>query len=270
MTSEFIFVGLGLAGTGGMTVDALEALRSCDKIYGEFYTSSVIGTEIADLEKAVGKKIDVVYRAEVEEGHRIIEDAMQMRVAFVTAGDTMLATTHVDLRIQAKYANIPVRIFNGVSIFSAAPTAFGLQPYKFGRTVTLPFLEKVGERIYQPKSPYDHIMENWKRGLHTLILLDIRAEELRYMSAKDAIEWLLAAEEKWGEGLITDKTLLCVVTHAGAPDQKIFAGYPRELLKLDLGAPLQSLVLPGELHFMEAEALVDFAGAPAEIIKDEE
>ncbi len=266
MTSELIFVGLGLCGTGGMTVDALEALRQCDKIYGEFYTSSVIGAEVADLEKAIGKKITVVCRADVEEGHEIIEDAMKMRVAFVTAGDTMLATTHIDLRIQAKYANIPVRIFNGISIFSAAPTAFGLQPYKFGRTVTLPFLE----RNYQPKSPYDNIKENRDRGLHTLILLDIRAEELRYMTAKDAIEWLLAGEEKWKEGLITDETLLCVVSHAGAPDQKIFCNYPRKLLEMDLGAPLHSLVLPGNLHFMEAEALVDFAGAPPETIKDDE
>lgn len=263
--SELIFVGLGLSGTGGMTVDALEALRQCDRIYGEFYTSSVIGADTADLEKAIGKRIEVVCRADVEEGHQIIEDAMRMRVGFVTAGDTMLATTHIDLRIQAKYANIPVRIFNGVSIFSAVPTAFGLQPYKFGRTVTLPFLE----RNYQPKSPYDNIKENRDRGLHTLILLDIRAEELRYMTAKEAIEWLLAGEERWQEGLITDATLLCVVSHAGAPDQRIFCNRPRELLETDLGAPLHSLVLPGNLHFMEAEALVDFAGAPPEIIEDD-
>ena len=113
-------------------------------------------------------------------------------------------------------------------------------------------------------------MENKKRGLHTMILLDIRAEELRYMTAKDAIEWLLAGEEKWGEGLITDKTLLCVISHAGAEDEKVVAGYPKDLLQMDLGAPLQTLVLPGELHFMEAEALVDFAGAPEEIIQDDE
>jgi len=266
MTSELIFVGLGLSGTGGMTVAALEALRECDKIYGEFYTSSVIGAEVADLEKAIGKKITVVHRVDVEEGEEIIMDATKMRVAFVTAGDTMLATTHVDLKIQAQMAGIPTRVFNGVSIFSAAPTATGLQPYKFGRTVTLPFLEM----NYQPKSPYDHIMENKVRGLHTLILLDIRAEELRYMTAKDAIEWLLSGEEKWKEGLITDKTLLVAISHAGAPDQKVVAGYPKDLLEMDLGAPLQSVILPGNLHFMEAEALVDFAGAPAEIIQDDD
>ena len=111
MTSELIFVGLGLSGTDGMTVKALEALKTCDKIYAEFFTSFLIGTKPEDLEKAIGKKIHVLYRGQVEESEDIINDAMNMRVGFITAGDTMAATTHVDPRIQAKDAGIPVRIF---------------------------------------------------------------------------------------------------------------------------------------------------------------
>ena len=195
----------------------------------------------------------------------IIRDAMEMRVGFITAGDTMSATTHVDLRIQAAEAGIPVRVFHGISIFSACPTSLGLQHYKFGRTVTLPFLEE----NYHPKSPYDHIKENKDRGLHTMILLDIRADELRYMTAHQAIEWLIEGENKWGEGLIDDRTLLCVASKVGSPEERIFAGYPQDLLKMDVGEPLQTLVLPGKLHFMEQYALVKFAGAPEEIIEDE-
>lgn len=265
MTSELIFAGLGLSGTDGMTVKALNALKECDKIYAEFYTSTLIGTDVEDLEAVLGKKVNILYRSQVEECDDIIKDALEMRVGFVTAGDTMAATTHVDLRIQAADLGIPVRVFHGISIFSACPTSLGLQPYKFGRTVTLPFLEQ----NYHPKSPYDHIMENKKRGLHTMILLDIRADELRYMTAHQAIEWLLEGEKKWGEGLIDDKTLLCVVSKAGSPEEKIFAGYPQDLLKMDIGAPLQTVVLPGTLHFMEQYALVKFAGAPEEIIDDE-
>ncbi|MBR4504940.1 MAG: diphthine synthase [Candidatus Methanomethylophilaceae archaeon] len=265
MASELVFVGLGLSGTDGMTVKALNALKECDIIYAEFYTSTLIGTTPEDLEKVIGKKVNVLYRAQVEEGEDIIRDAMDHRVAFVTAGDTMLATTHVDLRIQAAEAGIPVRMFHGVSIFSGCPTSLGLQPYKFGRAVTLPFLE----RNYQPKSPYDHIMENKSRNLHTMILLDIRADERRYMTAHQAIEWLLEGESKWGEGLITDKTLLCVASKVGSPEERVFAGYPRDLLAMDLGEPLHTLVLPGSLHFMESYALVKFAGAPEEIIEDD-
>lgn len=265
MASELIFVGLGLSGTDGMTVKALNALKECDKIYAEFYTSLLIGTDPKDLEKVIGKEIHILYRSQVEENDDIINDAMKMRVGFVTAGDTMSATTHVDLRIQAAEAGVPVRIYHGISVFSAVPTSLGLQHYKFGRTVTLPFLEE----NYHPKSPYDHIMENKKRGLHTLILLDIHADELRYMTAHEAIEWLIDAENEWKEGLIDDRTILCVASRVGSSDEKVFAGYPQDLLKMDLGEPLFSLVLPGKLHFMEQYALVKFAGAPEEIIEDE-
>ncbi|MDR3206542.1 MAG: diphthine synthase [Candidatus Methanoplasma sp.] len=266
MTSELVFVGLGLSGVDGMTVKALNALKECDKIYAEFYTSTLIGTSAEDLEKAIGKSIHVIYRQQVEESEDIIDDASKMRVGFITAGDTMLATTHVDLRIQAAECGIPVRTFHGISIFGACPTSLGLQPYKFGRTVTLPFLEAG----YQPKSPYDNIKENHDRGLHTMILLDIRADELRYMTAHQALEWLIEGERKWNEGLITEKTLVCVASKVGSSEEKLSAGYPQDLLKHDLGAPLQTLVLPGNLHFMEAFALVRFAGAPKEIIKEDE
>ncbi len=266
MTSELVFVGLGLSGTDGMTVKGLNALKECDKIYAEFYTSTLVGASIGDLESMLGKKITMVHRSQVEEEDVIINDARTMRVGFVTAGDTMLATTHVDLRIQAVEEGIPVRVIHGVSIFGACPTSLGLQPYKFGRTVTLPFLEA----DYQPRSPYDNIKQNKDRGLHTMILLDIRADELRYMTAHQALEWLMEGEKKWGEGLITENTVICAASNVGSKDEKIFAGYPQDLMKMDLGSPLQTLVLPGDLHFMEAYALVDFAGAPKEIIDEED
>ena len=265
MTSELIFVGLGLSGTDGMTVKALGALKECDRIYAEFYTSSLLDAKVSDLEAAVGRPVKIVYRAQVEEGDDIIGDAKKMRVGFVTAGDTMAATTHVDLRIQAEEEGIPVRVFHGISIFSACPSSLGLQPYKFGRTVTLPFIDDG----YHPRSPYDHICENRERGLHTMILLDIRADELRYMMAHQAVEWLIEAEGKWGRGLITDGTLLCVASKVGSSEERLFAGYPQDLLKMDLGEPLHTLILPGDLHFMEAYALAYFAGAPREILEDQ-
>lgn len=265
MVSELVFVGLGLCGPDGMTVRALEALKECDKIYAEFYTSTLLGTDIGELEAKVGKKIKVLHRMQVEEGGDIIYEAKSMRIGFVTAGDTMSATTHVDLMIQAKEEGIPTRLYNGISIFSACPTALGLQPYKFGRAVTLPFMDGG----YQPQSPYDNILENKERGLHTMVLLDIHADEDRYMTGAQAIEWLMEAERKWGRGLMRDDTLICVASKVGSPEQRLTAGYPSQLLDMDLGEPLTTLVIPGNLHFMESYALVYFAGAPEGIIEDE-
>ena len=261
-----IFVGLGLSGVDGMTVKAFNALCECDAVFAEFYTSSLIGTSVSELENALGKKIRVLHRAQVEEDDVVIENARTSRVGFVTAGDTMAATTHVDLLIQAAEEGIPVKVFHGVSIFSACPSSLGLQPYKFGRTVTLPFIESG----YHPRSPYDHLVANKNEGLHSMILLDIRADELRYMTAHQAVEWLIEAERKWKCGLIADDTLICVASKVGSDDERVFAGYPGDLLKTDVGEPLHTLVIPGKLHFMESYALVHLAGAPASLIEKED
>ena len=260
-----IFAGLGLSGTDGMTVKALNALRECDVIFAEFYTSSLIGTDIAGLEKTIGKKIRMLHREQVEEDNIIVETARTSLVGFIAAGDVLAATTHVDLLIQAAEEGILTKVYHGVSIFSACPSSLGLQPYKFGRTVTLPFIESG----HHPRSPYDHLVTNKKEGLHSMILLDIRADERRYMTAHQAIEWLMEGEKKWRSGLITNETLICVASRIGSNDEKVFAGYPHDLLKMDLGEPLHTLVIPGNLHFMESYALVHLAGAPASLIKDD-
>ena len=97
----------------------------------------------------------------------------------------------------------------------------------------------------------------------------IITEADRYMTGKQAIEWLLEGERKWEKGLIKDDTLICVASKIGSSEQKLTAGYPKQLLEMDLGEPLFTLVIPGNLHFMEAYSLVYFAGAPEEIIQDE-
>jgi diphthine synthase len=261
---ELIFVGLGLGGAEDMSVRALNELRSCDLVFGEFYTSKLIDAEIKDLERIVGKPVRQLERAEVEEGEEVIEAARTGKVAFVTAGDTMAATTHVDIRLRAVEDGIPTRLIHGVSIFTACASALGLQPYKFGRTITLPFAEEG----FLPSSPYENILENSKRGLHSLVLLDIKDAEKRYMSASEGIAWLLDAEERLKGGLVTPTTIVCAAARVGSSTEKLVAGYPRNVMKMEMGPPLHALVLPGKLHFMEATALVQLAGAPKEIAED--
>jgi diphthine synthase len=261
---ELLFVGLGLGGIEDMSVRALNALKGCDFVYGEFYTSKLIDSDLGQLEEYIGKIIKKLDRVDVEEGGELIEAAKSKRVAFVTAGDTMAATTHVDLRLQAIEQGIPTRLIHGVSIFTACASALGLQPYKFGRTITLPFQEKG----YSPSSPYENILENSKRGLHSLVLLDIRESEGKYMSAAEGAKWLVDAEERIGGGLIKKDTLMVGCARVGSSSELLLASYPSKLMHQDLGPPLHTLVIPGKLHFMEADALVRLAGAPQEIAKE--
>ena len=139
-----------------MSVRALRALRECDEVFAEFYTSRLIDATAEELEEFIGRPVTVLRRAEVEEGDVIIEAARRGRAAFMVAGDPMSATTHVDLRLRAVEEGIETELVHGVSIFTAAAAAFGLQPYKFGRAVTIPFPEPG----YLPSSPYENILEN--------------------------------------------------------------------------------------------------------------
>lgn len=262
---ELIFVGLGLGGIEDMSLKALKALKGCDRVFAEFYTSKMIDSSVPDLEKTIGRRVTVLTRKEVEEGDVVVEAAKGTKVAFVTAGDPMVATTHVDIRLRAVEAGISTRLIHGASIQTACAAAFGLQPYKFGRTVTLPFLEPG----YHPSSPYDNILENRDRGLHTLVLLDIKEQEGRFMTAAEGARWLLEAEKRNCKALIGDRTLICAGARIGSETERIAAGYPRDIISLDLGPPLHALVIPGKLHFLEARALVRFAGAPTEILADE-
>ena len=178
-------------------------------------------------------------------------------------GDPFSATTHVELRLRAKKQGIPVLIVHGASALTAVPGLLGLQHYKFGRTTTLPFPEKG----YFPESPYDMIAENRSRGLHTLVLLDIQADKGRLMTANDGMGILSELENRKRGGILGPDALVGVVARAGSALPVVRAGRLAVLAKEDFGPPHHSIVVPGKLHFMEAEALVELAGAPADMFE---
>ncbi len=253
------FVGLGLYDIEDLTIRGKKAIEDADLVFAEFYTSHLIGLKEEKLENALGKKVRLLPREEVENGELILENAKSKNVVLLVVGDPMIATTHVSLRIMAEDNGIKTRIVHNASIISAAPGILGLQNYKFGRTVSLPF----PQAHYFPTSAYDYIYENFSRGLHTLILLDINP---RPMTANEAMQILLDMEQKKKKGIFNESTLIAVIARAGAPDCLARAGALGKLIMEDFGPPLHSLVLPGKLHFTEEEALEKLAGAPHTIL----
>jgi len=254
---ELIFIGLGLSDDESATVEAIEACRKADILLAEQYTSILTKDSIERLSRKVGKGIRVLGRGEVEDG-RFLDETKGMKIGFLVPGDPMTATTHVDLRIRAHEAGMETRIIHGTSAMVAVPGILGLQHYKFGRTITIPFPQKG----FEPTSPFDLLSENLQRGLHTLALLDIKSEEGRFMTADQGLRWLLATAESLRSDMITKDSLACVVARAGSVSCLAKADRIRELIKMDFGKPLHTIVVPGKLHFQEEEALVRFAGAP--------
>jgi diphthine synthase len=255
---RLIFIGLGLYDETDVSLKGLQELKECETIFAEFYTTKLGSFHKKSFEEFIGKNIEILSREDTEKGEKIIKAATQNTVAFITGGDPMIATTHVDLRLRAIKQGIPTQIIHSSSVVTAVPGLLGLQNYKFGRTTTLAFPEK----DYFPTSPYTVIHDNKNMGLHSLVLLDIQAEQNRYMTANEGITLLMEMEKKLNKHLFNNDTIACVVARAGSSDPVIVAHTLEHLQTMDFGAPLHTIVIPGNLHFMEIEALELCAGLP--------
>ena len=87
-------------------------------------------------------------------------------------------------------------------------------------------------------------------------------EPPRFMSIRTAIEQLLEVEEARGEGAYGGDTVCVGVARVGSETQQIVAGELADLLEVDFGAPLHSLVISGDRHPIEDEILQQFWHAP--------
>lgn len=237
-------IGIGLNDEKDMSHKGVEAAKKCERVYLEDYTGLYGGT-IESLNKLIGKGIIRVDRKDIEQnpGENVLfgKDA-----ALLVMGDPMVATTHQDLVLRARQKGHDVRIIHGSSVQSAICEC-GLQSYKFGRTTTIAY----PEGSYFPLSPYDVICENIGRGLHTLCLLDLRADEKRYMSVPEALKLLKRMEDERGKKIISNETTVVGAARLGG--EPVFrAGSPDEVGLFDFGGPPHCLVICAKLHEMES------------------
>jgi diphthine synthase len=254
------FIGLGLYDERSITVEGRDALRRADRVYAEFYTSKLLGTSVEKLESHHETTIEVRDRAGVEQDpDEILEAAEREDVAFLTAGDTMISTTHTDLRLRAHGRGIETRVVHGVTAQTAASALTGLQNYRFGKATTLPFPYAHGADGL-PASVTETIDDNRADGLHTVVYLDIKIADSSAGSRSD--DEFMTADV--GAGLLAAEypdLVGVVVARAGSPDPLVAAGTMTELVDRSFGDPLHLLVIPGECHLLEADALVGLAGA---------
>ena len=245
------FIGLGLYDETDISLKGILAIQSADKVFLEYYTSRLMGTEISSMEALYKKPIHILSREDVEQHPDPVLDAAESgSVVFLTAGDTMVSTTHSDLRIRAADRFIPTRIIHAASIASAVSGLSGLQNYRFGKSCSLPY----PSGRWMPTTPVEVIAANLSQNLHTIVYLDIQDD--RYMQIHEAITII---EEISGR-LDVEIPLYVGIARAGSVDPVVFSGTGEELRSHDFGAPLHILIVPAELHMMEREYLERFAG----------
>ncbi|XP_029473921.1 diphthine methyl ester synthase isoform X1 [Rhinatrema bivittatum] len=266
-------IGLGLGDAKDITVKGLEIVKQCSRVYLEAYTSVLtVGKEA--LEEFYGRELMLADRETVEqEADEILKDADISDVAFLVVGDPFGATTHSDLVLRAVRAGIPYRVIHNASIMNAVGCC-GLQLYNFGETVSIVFWTDT----WKPESFYDKIVRNRQNGMHTLCLLDIKVKEQslenlmkgkkiyeppQYMSVNRAAEQLLEIiQNRRDQGLqlaITENTICVGLARVGATNQKIAAGPLEQMINVDMGDPLHSMIITGSLHPLEIDMLKLFA-----------
>ena len=235
-------IGLGLNDENDLSLKAIDAIKKCDSVFIELYTNKWLG-DIKKLEDIAGKKIIVLERLGVESDF-LINEAKKKDVALLIPGDPLTATTHVELLIEAKKKNIPARIIHSSSIYTAIAES-GLQLYKFGRVATLVYPEEK----FKPESPFGIMKENMKAGLHTLVLLDIKYDEEKYMTANEGLGIIADAG-------IDENMSVVVCCQLGSSNQVIKYGKIKNLVNDDKISKVPAvIIIPGKLHFKEEEML---------------
>ncbi|XP_017792144.1 PREDICTED: diphthine methyl ester synthase [Habropoda laboriosa] len=246
----FHVIGLGLGDATDVTVKGLEIIRICDRVYLESYTS-ILSVGLRDLEELYGRPILEADRELVENNaNEILPKDEKENVAFLVAGDPFGATTHSDLILRARERNIKVKIVHNASILTAVGCC-GLQLYRFGETVSVPYWSK----DWRPSSFYEKIVSNRQSDLHTLCLLDIKVKEptlesitkkrkeympSRFMRVSEAAAQLLEIVEEKAEGIqdeiaLDESSLAIGLARVGWEDERVIACSLREMTAVDLG-----------------------------------
>lgn len=252
MRGRLYIIGGGIS-VDYLTIKALNVIRGVKNVFLDGYTGVLLG-DGERLSSLVGKGYRTLHRRDLEElnGEEIFKALEDGDVALISPGDALIATTHVNILIEARRRGYEVEVVPGVSIVSSSISASGLMIYKLGKVVTVTFPKDGITYEY----PYDVIKENSSRNLHSLLLLEIDVEKKVFMTVKDAINILLEIEKSRGEGVISHNRLAVGISRLGSDSMKVCPGVLGELINMDLGEPPHTLILTSpKLHFIEEEAL---------------
>ena len=251
-------IGIGPGDLDHMTERARSVAREGSKRFLEGYTAVLPPGEEERLESVVGNW-ERLMRNGVEKPEELLAQARTEAVALLIVGDPMQATTHIDLEERCAEEGIGFHVIPGLTATALAVSLSGLQSYRFGRQVTVPF--SAGD--YLPTSPLEMICINKEAGLHTLVLLDLDPtgmgmETPRPMMPSEAVALLERMSERtengstalnlpileWGGMLLSD---------LGTEDERVVSGTLRELSDISTGY-VHAFILPAEFSGMEESA----------------
>ena len=253
-------IGIGPGDLGHMTERAKSIAKGCRKRYLEGYTAVLPKDQEDLLESEVGTW-ERLMRPSVEDPGALLDEARRKPVALMVVGDPMQATTHIDLEARCMEEGVSFEVVPGMSATSLAVSLSGLQSYKFGRQVTLPY--PYGD--YLATSPLEMIGSNRNNGLHTLVLLDLDPTGMGFdlptpMSPQQAVATLERMSERSQEEGSREGSASNVrdwegilLSDVGTSRQRVSSGSLHELSAIE-GGYVHTLVIPSNMSDNEKDA----------------
>lgn len=241
-------IGVGLK-PEHLSIEALEAIKKCDRVFLDTYTSMFSDGNLQELEKLVGKKVFLLARKNLEEDSgELLSLAKNNNAALLVVGNPLTATTHIQLVLDAHAKRVQVTIIPGISVTNFLAKT-GLDEYRFGRTCTIP---EPGPG-FEPDTFYDFILQNKKLGLHSLCLLDT-GDGKNFLSASKALETLEKIEKNRSEKILATSTFV-VLAGAGGKNEQIMWGNLAKIRRTSISVYPQSLIICGSLNEKEMETM---------------
>ena len=252
-------IGIGPGDLGHISDRAKLVARGCEKRYLEGYTAILPRSQEEILESVVGPW-ERIMRPSVENPADLMSEAREHAIGLMVVGDPLQATTHIDLEARCAEEGVGFGVVPGMSATSLAISLSGLQSYKFGRQVTIPY--PYGE--YLAISPLEMLLSNISNGHHTLILLDLDptgmgSDPPTPMTPGVALSILEKMVERYSE-LGTEESLESpgdwlgiLLSDVGTQEQRIVSGTLREVCQNDAGL-IHSLIIPSDMSENESDA----------------
>lgn len=249
-----LLIGLGIE-QKDISVRALEALASADKICAERYTSTISDSYLEFIQSQTGKPVEVLGRNALEDDlEQTIATAKDTNLAILTGGDPLTATTHHILIDAAAKMHIQTKVYHASSIFTAAIGSTGLEIYRFGPTTTIPFWKP----NYKPVSFLSTISANLARNCHTLVLLDYNPVANNSMSIEEALATLQEALKS--EPILKNDSQIILLGNVGKENETIVLTTLGEApyLAQRFASKTASLIALATLNINERESLERF------------
>lgn len=243
------FIGLGVSGPNSITLETQKILSKANIVYLEQFTSPIKNSDLLKIKKLVKGDFKIAKRWIVEDGKEILKNSKKKIVVLLAYGDPYIATTHIELRVRAIQEKIKTETIHAASSLTSMIGECGLHYYKVGRIAT------IMSDMKTLSTPYFILYRNLVDGNHTVFLLEYNQDKKFFLDPKEAIKSLVATEKEQKRKVIGEDTFVIVASRIGFTNQSLVAGRISKLKKMDFGKPPHTLIIPGQFHFTESDAL---------------